>query len=35
MICKVPIANVAVLPVPDCACAMASLPWMIGRIAFC
>ena len=27
--------NVAVLPVPDCAWAMTSRPWMIGRIARC
>ena len=32
---RVPIAKVAVLPVPDWACAIVSLPWIIGKIAFC
>jgi hypothetical protein len=27
--------NVAVLPVPDCACATTSRPWVMGRIARC
>jgi hypothetical protein len=27
--------NVAVLPVPDCACAITSRPWVMGRIARC
>jgi hypothetical protein len=29
------IENVAVLPVPDCACAITSRPWVMGRIARC
>jgi hypothetical protein len=27
--------KVAVLPVPDCAWAITSLPWVIGKIARC
>lgn len=27
--------NVAVLPVPDCACAITSRPWVMGKIARC
>jgi len=33
IICKVPIAKVAVFPVPDWAWAMVSLPSIIGRMA--
>lgn len=33
--CSEAIENVAVLPVPDCACAMTSRPFTIGRIARC
>jgi len=27
--------NAPVFPVPDCACAIVSLFWMMGRIPFC
>lgn len=33
--CRMDIENVAVLPVPDCAWAMTSLPLTMGFIALC
>lgn len=33
--CSMEIENVAVLPVPDWACAITSLPFTIGRILLC
>lgn len=33
--CKTPIENVAVLPVPDWACAIVSILLMTGRIPRC
>jgi len=35
ILANAPIANVAVFPVPDCACAITSFPEIIGLIAFC
>lgn len=34
-ICRIAIENVAVLPVPDCACAITSLPFTMGFIDLC
>ena len=35
MDCKTPMEKVAVLPVPDCACAITSRPLMMGTMALC
>jgi len=34
-VCNADIENVAVFPVPDCACAITSRPDKIGPIALC
>ena len=35
ILCKMAIEKVAVFPVPDCACAITSLPLVMGLIALC
>ncbi len=32
---RIEMEKVAVLPVPDCACAITSRPWIIGKSARC